>query len=123
TPAADRAVEGQHILARGLNSRNAAGFGLSHLHELPCTAGLLPADVKMIAYQMQKGIIAYIRMRAMQSMPISARLGLLDKMEPACQIARRRDIRLLCAGADDQANTLDAGAEGFFENNFERRFG
>src|SRR2546423_14572023 len=51
---ADRAEEGQQVLARGLHARNGAGMGLRGLDDLLRAASLPRAEIDMVADHMGK---------------------------------------------------------------------
>ena len=75
----------------------------------------------MIAHQVHEGAIADELRRPVQRLAVASRFGLFDESQQPRIIARRLDIRLLIAGADDDTNLLDTGGGHLLDDDLQRR--
>ena len=121
--AADGAVVREHIFAGGLDGGDGAGFGAGDFHELLGAAPFFLAEVEVIADEVEERFTRGKRPGAEEGVSVAERGGLFDELEFALPIAGGGGIAALVAGADDEANLVDAGAAGFFENDAQGRFG
>jgi len=120
--AADGAVVGKHVLARGLHCGNGTGFGSGDFDELLRAAASFAADVEMVADEVKERFFADEIARAKEGVAVTERFDLFDEMKFAGEIAGGGAIGGLVAGANDEANFIHARAEGFLDNDPESGF-
>ena len=77
--AADGPVVAEHALAGGLHGGDRTVFRPGRLDQLLRASPRLPADVEVVAHQVQEGLPADQRGRAMQGLAIAAGLGCSTK--------------------------------------------
>ena len=119
--AADGPVVAEHALAGGLHGGDRTVFRPGRLDQLLRAAPRLAADVEVVAHQVQEGLPADQRGRAMQGLAITAGAGLFDEDQQPRVVAGRFAIDLLAAAADDDAHLLDAGGDDLFEDDLQGR--
>ena len=105
--ATDGTKETQLALVRRLDGRHAAGLPLGDGNQLGGTTFGTIADVQVIADQMQKRLLAHKRSRTQNGIAVPQRLGLFEESQPRGLGPGRRQVPLLLAGSDHQANVVD----------------
>ena len=86
-----------------------------------CVQRRVPADVEMVAYQVQERLRTDQRCGAVQGLAIAARSGLFDEDQRPRIVARRFTINRLAAGPDDDRHLFDARGEDLLENDLQSR--
>jgi hypothetical protein len=119
---AGRAVMRQEIFTGGLYSGDGAGMGFGDLNQLLGAAFCGAANIKVVADQMEEGVVAYEIARAEDGVPIAEGLGLGNEAEASGVVARDARVRRFVAGADYDGDLFDAGAQGFFDDDAEDWF-
>ena len=122
-PRAHCAVVRQLAFMGGLHRRDRAGFGGRNFQQLPGAGIFISADVKMVADQEQERLVAGKLTRTGHGVAVTQRRGLLDEMDAIGVRAGGGGKSALVAGADHQADFLDAGLDYFFQQDGEGGFG
>ena len=106
---------GEQTLPSRLYCRNGAGLGRGNLDQLLGAALRGPADIKMIADQVEERVLADKSFGAVEGVAIAQRFRLADKMEPAGMIACDTGVSRLIPWSDHQTNIFDVGLEDLFK--------
>ena len=120
--AANRAVEWQQALTSRLHRRNGAVFRGRDANQLFRASPWFPAEVKMVADQMEKGIIGDELARAVERVPVSQGRGLFHETEAIAPASGGGEIDFPIPRTNHNADFLGAGAQGFFDDDLQGGF-
>jgi hypothetical protein len=112
----DCTIVRKHVLTRGLDRGDGTGLGLGRFDELHGATAGLAAHVKVVADQVYKGLAADERRRAVKGIAIPAGNRLLHEGQQPSVIAGSLPVRLLAAGAYDNADLFHAGGNHLFQD-------
>lgn len=119
----DGAVEGEAAFVGGLNGGDGATVVGGDFDQLGGAATRFVGGVQMIADEEEKGGVTDERSAAEDGIAEAARLGLFEELEAARVGTGGGAECLLIAGGGDDADFLDAGGEGFLDDDAESGFG